>query len=50
MVDYFFHHSMSDLRCFNYELMGQKSSVLKKLFSKKNIFPWLYIRHDQSVF
>ena len=49
MADYFFHHPIEDLRGFNYVFMGQKDSVFKNLFFKKNIFPWVCIRQDNIL-
>ena len=49
MADYFFHHSIKELRGLNYTLMTQKDYVLEKLFSKRNIFPWLCIRQGTHL-
>ncbi|HMC86222.1 MAG TPA: methyltransferase domain-containing protein [Chitinophagaceae bacterium] len=45
MADYFFHHLLDETYHFNCTIVHQRNSFFKKLFLKKNIFPWLCIRH-----
>ncbi len=45
MANYFFHHLLSDLNQFDCKVMQHQHSFFKKLFSKRNVFPWLCIRN-----
>jgi len=45
MANYYFHHLLNDMYYFNCIVKQQGHSFFKKLFLKRNIFPWLCIRH-----
>jgi ubiquinone/menaquinone biosynthesis C-methylase UbiE len=45
MANYYFHHLLKDIYHFNCEVKRPRHSFFKKLFLKKNVFPWLCIRH-----
>lgn len=45
MANYYFHHLLKDMYHFNCEVKRQRHSFFRKLFSKRNVFPWLCIRH-----
>jgi SAM-dependent methyltransferase len=45
MANYFFHHLLKDMYYFNCTMIRQQNSFFKKYFFKKNIFPWICIRH-----
>jgi len=45
MANYYFHHLLNDMYQFNCTVKQQRTSFFKKLFLKRNAFPWLCIRH-----
>jgi hypothetical protein len=45
MTDYYFHHLLDDMNQFNRTVRQPANSLFKKLFFRKNIFPWFCIRH-----
>ena len=45
MANYYFHHLLNDMYRFNCTVKRQRTSFFKKLFLKRNVFPWLCIRH-----
>ena len=45
MANYYFHHLLKDIYHFNCEVKRPRHSFFRKLFLKKNVFPWLCIRH-----
>lgn len=46
MAAHYYHHSLDELKTFNYKLLFNPSSVKNKLFGKKDPFPWVCIRHS----
>ena len=46
MSNYYFHHLLNDMYHFNCMVKHQRTSFFKKLFSKRNVFPWLCIQHS----
>jgi ubiquinone/menaquinone biosynthesis C-methylase UbiE len=45
MADLYFHHLLDDMNQFNYTVRQPPNSFFRKLFLRKNIFPWFCIRH-----
>jgi protein-L-isoaspartate O-methyltransferase len=43
LADYYFHHSITDLRPFNYHILFNPFSLQHKLFGKKYPFYWIRI-------
>lgn len=48
MTDFYFHHVLDDLKNFNYSMMNKPKPFFKNIFFKKNIFPWIRIRHSET--
>jgi len=43
MADYYFHHSIEDLRPFHHVLLHNPHSVKSRLLGVKSPFPWIRI-------
>jgi ubiquinone/menaquinone biosynthesis C-methylase UbiE len=48
MGNYYFHHLVTGLASFNYEMLYQPSSLQHYLLQHKNPFPWLCIKHKSA--
>ncbi len=46
MINYFFHFSLNELKNFNYIILQQRNSFVKRLFTGINLFPWICIRQN----
>ena len=44
MAEYYFHHSLDDLKKFNCRILYQPGKLMTRLTGKKNPFPWIVIR------
>ena len=44
MANCYFHHSLDDLDNYNYKILYDPKSLLKKLLRNKNPFPWICIQ------
>ena len=44
MSKLYFHHSLEELKAFNYEILYDANSVMNKLLKKKNPFNWICIK------
>jgi 2-polyprenyl-3-methyl-5-hydroxy-6-metoxy-1,4-benzoquinol methylase len=44
MSDHYFHHSLDDLKTFNYKILYRPSYINRNLLNNKNPFPWLRIK------
>jgi ubiquinone/menaquinone biosynthesis C-methylase UbiE len=49
MAGYYFHHSITALTGFSYEMLYQPSPLQHYLLQHKNPFPWLCIKHKQTA-
>jgi ubiquinone/menaquinone biosynthesis C-methylase UbiE len=49
MADFYFHHLLDDFKGFNYLMMPEQDPLLKKIFFKKNPFPWIRIQHSRAL-
>jgi ubiquinone/menaquinone biosynthesis C-methylase UbiE len=49
MADHYFHHPVTGLAAFNYEMLYQPSSLQHYLLQNKNPFPWLCIKHREGL-
>ena len=47
MADFYFHHSLDELKGFNYAVLSDPKSLLNKLSGNKNPFPWICIRSNR---
>ncbi|HEY2350502.1 MAG TPA: methyltransferase domain-containing protein [Puia sp.] len=45
MANYYFHHLLEEMNQFNYTVRQLPNSFFRKIFFRKNIFPWFCIRH-----
>ena len=46
LIDQYFHHSIDELKLFNYEILFNPNSIIKKLKKNKNPFYWICIRNN----
>jgi ubiquinone/menaquinone biosynthesis C-methylase UbiE len=46
MEDRYFHHSLAELRSFNYDTLYDPNSIINKLRKNKNPFYWIVIRDN----
>lgn len=49
MADSYFHHLLDDFKDFNYVVMQEQNQLLKKIISKKSVFPWIRIQHSTAL-
>jgi len=47
MAEFYFHHSISSLRQFNYSKLFDPKTKMNKIFNRGQIFPWIVIKQDQ---
>ncbi|MDB5221366.1 MAG: class SAM-dependent methyltransferase [Chitinophagaceae bacterium] len=43
MADYYFHHTVDELKAFDYQILSPKNSIINKLSGKTTPFPWIRI-------
>lgn len=43
MSGHYFHHSINELKAFEYELLSEENFIINKLLSIKVPFPWIRI-------
>jgi SAM-dependent methyltransferase len=44
MEDFYFHHSLEELKVFRYYMLHNPNSVVNRVFGTKNPFPWICIK------
>ena len=44
MADHYFHHTMAELKDFEYRILSQRNSIINKLLSRHQHFPWIRIK------
>jgi SAM-dependent methyltransferase len=44
MYDFYFHHSLNELKRFNYSILFDPRSPLNRILRNRNPFHWIYIR------
>jgi ubiquinone/menaquinone biosynthesis C-methylase UbiE len=47
MTEFYFHHSISSLKQFNYSKLFDPKTKMNKIFNRGQIFPWIVIEQDQ---
>lgn len=48
MSKYYFHHCLSDLKSYNYKILYNPHSWMRKLMLRKNPFYWIMIRNNYA--
>jgi ubiquinone/menaquinone biosynthesis C-methylase UbiE len=44
MADHYFHHTMNELKYFEYTILSNGNSIINKLLGKHQPFPWIRIK------
>jgi ubiquinone/menaquinone biosynthesis C-methylase UbiE len=45
MSSYYFHHSLSSIKKFNYKILFDPKKFINRLMGRNGIFPWIMIQH-----
>jgi ubiquinone/menaquinone biosynthesis C-methylase UbiE len=48
MADYYYHHTLADLRSFHYAVLYNPRAVRNHFFRKKNPYPWVRVRNNRQ--
>jgi len=46
MADYYYHHTLTDLRSFHYAVLYNPKAMRNRFFRRKNPYPWVRIRNN----
>lgn len=47
MADYYYHHTLADLRSFHYAVLYNPRAMRYRFFRKKNPYPWVRVRNNR---